>query len=162
MKLKKDRQEKAIAMRLAVQPKITDEEWKNIVAAANKTVEKDQEKMKKKEAKQNEKAKDDKLTGTAKEYINDEEKSNGVDNAYNEFRQDVRDLESSYLKINVVDNKLLSNKNATEKEMRDLADSLNEMREQMYSEYLAFLGKLREVTTPEEWEAIMKDLNKAL
>jgi hypothetical protein len=149
-------------MRLAVQPKITDEEWKNIVAAANKTVEKDQEKMKKKEAKQNEKARDDKLTGTAKEYINDEEKSNGVDNAYNGFRQDVQDLESSYLKINVVDNKLLSNKNATEKEMRELTDSLNEMREQMYSEYLVFLGKLREVTTPEEWEAIMKDLNKAI
>lgn len=162
MALKKDRQEKAIALRLEIQPRLTDEEWSNIVGAAKKTVTEDQAKMDKKAAKKEKQAVDGKLIDTAEKYITDEEKQNGVDDAYKTFRTDVQDLRVTYEDINVVDNELLSSKYVTEKQLREFVESLNSMRLEMYDDYLTFINKLREVTTEEEWTAIMKDLNKSI
>ena len=118
--------------------------------------------MDKKAAKKEKQAVDGKLIDTAEKYITDEEKQNGVDDAYKTFRTDVQDLRVTYEDINVVDNELLSSKYVKEIQLREFVESLNSMRLEMYDDYLTFINKLREVTTEEEWTAIMKDLNKSI
>ena len=48
MELRKEAQERTIALRILIQPKITDDEWKNIVTAATKETSKALEKRRRK------------------------------------------------------------------------------------------------------------------
>ena len=105
---------------------------------------------------------DHELIELAIEYISDEEKNKRVIEAYDEFKESAIDFKNTYDNINVVDHSLLVNKSATKIEMEKFADSLNSLRLEMYPSYLDFLYELNQITNDEEWEGIMKDLNKAI
>ena len=162
MELRKEVQERTIALRILIQPKITDDEWQNIVAAATKETSKALEKKKKKEIKRESKAVDQKLTKTANKYITEEEKNKGIMDAYEQLKIAVQELDNSYDNINVVGNELLIDKYASREDIQAVADSLNKLRIDMYENYLGFIDELKEFTNDEEWEAIMKDFNKAM
>jgi len=159
--LKKEHQAEAIEFRLSIQSLITDDEWQNIVSAGKIAISKADEKTKRKKSKKDKPA-DHELIELAIEYISDEEKNKRVIEAYDEFKESAIDFKNTYDNINVVDHSLLVNKSATKIEMEKFADSLNSLRLEMYPTYLDFLYKLNQITNDEEWEGIMKDLNKAI
>jgi arsenate reductase-like glutaredoxin family protein len=160
--LRDERQQTAMDFREKVQPKITDDEWKNIVAASEKATKKILEKEQKKEKKQGDKQVDDKLVETSEKYISDEERNQGVSAAYDKFKLAADDLIAAYEKVNAMGNDILVDKNASRSDMQDYADSLNEKRRKMYETFLEFFSELQRITTEEEWQAIMKDFNKAV
>ena len=99
---------------------------------------------------------------TADKYISEEEKNKGIKNAYEQLKNAVEELNNSYDNINVVGNDLLIDKYASREDMQAVADSLNKLRFDMYENFLGFMDELKEFTSDEEWEAIMKDFNKAM
>ena len=162
MDLRKKRQETAITFRLNVQPKISDDEWKNILDYSEKKTAKILEKQQKKEKKQGDKQIDDKLIETSKKYISDDERNKEVKKAYNAFKLSSEDLIKTYENMQALGDDIMTDKSASRSDMQDFADSLNDKRRKMYDSFLEFFGELQKISTEEEWQAIMKDFNKAV
>ena len=147
MELRKDRQANAINFRLTTLPKITDDEWQVIKIMAKET---------------DKKSESSDLQSTKKEpnYIADEEKHKVVMQSFDELLSSSLKLRATYDDFNAAQNKILVDKSASEEDMKTKVDSTNNVRVEMYKDFIGFLEKLKENTTDEEWEEIMKDFNK--
>jgi len=161
MELRKERQANAIDFRLLIQPKITDEEWQHIVNEAKDESSKLIEKANKKEDKKKD-SDSQQLSKREESYVKDKEKHEKIIESLDEFTNASLKLRASYDEFNAITNQLLVDKEASEEQMWEVVNSANELRQEMYNEFLGFLETLKNNTNKEEWADIMKDLNKEL
>jgi len=161
LELRKDRQANAIDFRLLVQRIITDDEWENIIADTKKEESKTLEKEKKKTDKKKG-SNDQQFLGKDDQYVSDEERQEEIMQSFQKFADASLELRASYHEFNAVSNQLLVDKEASEEEMWEVVNSSNDMRVEMYTEFLGFLENLKKNTNMDEWAIIMKDFNKEL
>ena len=148
--------------RIRMQQIITDDEWAEIMktsaAAATKVDEKEQKKAAKKKDKDPEEIQEEDV----KEMFPSVLETKKVLDALNNYQKASHEIEKEYDNINIISNKNLVNKNITKEEMQKLTVKLNNLRAEMYKEYVVLWMTLKEVTNDEEWASIIKKFNKEI
>lgn len=151
-----------IEQRIALQQKITDDEWGNIMKRASDETTKQTEKEQRKEMKKKDKNAFSDQEKAIVENVADQERRMILLEALGVYELVYDQIHESYENINVNESIFLADKDATEEEMLILAELLNEQRIILYEGYAVFLIVMQEATTDEEWKPIMKAFNKLL
>ena len=151
-----------IEYRINLQNNIYVEEWTQIMEFASSAETKEQEKMEKQARKNSDKDLMYKLRETANENIVNPTSKTEVLAAWEIFKKDYDATVETYDHINVEDSETLVNKNVAEEEMKGIIVKLDSIRAKMYVAHIGFLKVLKENTSNEEYQAIMKEFNKLL
>lgn len=69
-------------------------------------------------------------------------------------------IKREYDKFNIIDNPILKKHDATKSELQTELDLQNELRWQFYNAYIENHGKLVNFTTEEEWDKVIKSVNR--
>ena len=155
-------QEKFMHQRIFLQENIKQDEWDKIMNMASDVTAKSEEKDNKKKKKENDKDLFENLKTSINVQFVDEDKLVKSMMALNLFEQMYYEINDAYENININETDFLKDKNATKAQMIKLTGILNDKRAQMYKAYTDFVVVLKENTNDEEWEVLIKKLNKTL
>jgi hypothetical protein len=64
--------------------------------------------------------------------------------------------------LNVVDNELLRKQDASREELQGMLREMNALRDDVHSAFLDYHFKAIALTSAEEWDPIVKEINKAV
>ena len=159
---RKELQELFIDQRMMLQNNIMEEEWQKIMQRASEATVKLEEKEKKKENKQHTKDHFDRIENAINELFIEDKKLTENMQALRDFEKEYYNMDNAYDNINVNESDFLADKNARRADLHQLGESLNNERARMYQACTRFLMTLKENTDSEEWEFIIKKLNKSI
>jgi hypothetical protein len=159
---RRDFQQKVIDDRIYIVKKIEQEEWDLILELSRKSVEKNKEKAEKKETKGKTTGAFEKTKKVIDENITDDQRKNKVMAILNEFIESQKKSIQQLQTMNATDSKILSNKDASEDELQEVAENLNELREITFRDLANFHFLTKDNTTEAEWDQIMKSFNKEI
>lgn len=160
LKLRNERlklQERVLKYRVSIYGKINDKEWDSILAYSESIVDKKQKKDQKKK-----KSSDETYKNTRKviSEIDDSFKKKLLDDALTEMLSAINELANKIKSVNVKENDVLSNKDASLPELQNALNEMNELRGLGYKELVLFHSLVKENTNDVEWEDVMKAMKK--
>lgn len=154
----KQLQQKGLASRLEIQQLLTDAEGKQILKASEDR------------SKKSEKTREKKVTGLRKQFdklnsiinkqVQDATRQGQAMEIVDKFRNTLIDIKREYDKFNIIDNPILKKHDATKSELQTELDRQNELRWQFYNAYIETHDELVKVTTEEEWDKVIKSVNR--
>ncbi len=106
----------------------------------------------------------DKISELAVEIISDPEKQQSALAAVQNYQKSFEDILQEYGKWNYRNNEVLRDYQATEAQLQELVDKLNEKRLNLYTTFTELYIRLSDACTDEEWKAAakaLKDTSKA-
>ena len=151
-----------IKQRIALQVKITDDEWEAIMGKAAKETDKLAEKEHRKEMKKKDENAFRAQEKVIVDNVADQNRRMVLLEALGVFETLYGQIHDAYEDINVNDSEFLADKNASKENMLALAGLLNEQRAALYAGNTIFLMAMQKNATNEEWTPIMKAFNKLL
>lgn len=151
-----------IDYRINLQKAINDEEWAQIIELASSAEMKEQEKAEKQANKKKGKDLMDNLRQIMVEKIVDPDSERKIEAAWNILKEKYDVLVETYEHINVEDNEVLVNKNASVEEMEAIVVKLGSIRAQLYEAYVDFIIVSKDNMSDEEYTSIMKEVDKLL
>jgi len=157
-----DLQKAFIGQRIALQQKISDDEWEAIMKKASDQTTQLAEKEQRKEGKKKDENDFRVQEKAIVDNVADQERRMTLLEAFAVYEALYNQIHESYEDINVNESLFLANKDASEEEMIILAGLLNDQRVLLYAGYTVFLVAMHNNTTDEEWKPIMKAFNKLL
>ena len=163
--LLKDRitfQEKVIADRVNILNKIEADEWELILDNSKESIEKVDAKAQKKIDKGKTSEPFEKTRSEIAEVVTDNERKERINNALDTFINSQKKTIEKLQSMNTQDSDVVNNKNASEKDLKKLAEELNELRRLTFNELIAFHSSVKKFTTEAEWDKVMKVFNKEL
>lgn len=151
-----------IDKRLKLQMLITDDEWKQLIENAVLPSEKALRQIDKSEQKDDDQV--EKLIREIEETIikeiTDVEKRQHLLNSLEKFNITLKEFIDESQQMNLKDNKIARNKNASRKEIEGFYKLQNELRQKGTEEYFQLRNSARRNTNDEEWKAIYKTINR--
>ncbi len=162
-KLHKDRlafQDKIIDYRLSVFNKIADDEWNSIIEYSEASVTKKTTKEQKKKSK-NEVA----FEKTRKAIVNslsDMNKQKAVIEGLDDMIDAFEGLGVKIESINVKENKILIQKDASKEELKKVLDEMNDLRHLSFDQLITFRSLVKENSNDVGWDSIMKAFTKEM
>ena len=151
-----------INMRYNLQQKITADEWGKIMGMSWADVAKDEAKAKKKALKNKDKSIFRNVEKTINENVNEKEKLELILSALNTYEKKNNELVTAYEEMDVKAGTFLADQNASKEQMKQYCEGLNDLRKNYYNSYLNFYFDLRSNSSEDEWQTIIKELNKVL
>jgi arsenate reductase-like glutaredoxin family protein len=154
----KEFQQKGLECRLEIQQLLTESESMQIFKASEeswKKSEKTREKWVIRLRKQF-----DKLNSKINKQVQDQTRRDQTIEIVDEFRNNLIDIKCEYDKFNIIDNPILKKHDATKSELQTELDLQNELRCQFYNVYIENHSKLVNFTTEEEWDKVIKSVNR--
>lgn len=155
-------QKKYIGYRLKLQEGITDDEWTQIMAMSAGADQKQKDADAKQARKNADKDMLKKLRETTDENVTDPEARKAVTAAWDVFHKEYNDIGDAFDNLDVQNSEALANKYATQEDLAAVSVILNEIRAEALEAYIPMLVIVKENTTDEGYEAIMKEFNKHL
>ena len=158
---RKTMQEASVDGRLATLEKVNDDQWNAIVEFSQQEAQKAIEKAEKKAAK---KPQDgfEKVRSTVEKQIADEAKRTQALEAVDNFSEDFNGMQREFEALNSAESEMVTNKYATRDEIMILVGDMNEIRTNLFAEYLAFRQAINESTNQEEWDKVIKEIHKVI
>lgn len=151
-----------IYQRIALQQKITADEWEAIMKRASDETTKLAEKEERKEMKKKGKNAFRLQENAIVDNVADQDRRMILLEALGVYEALYDQIHESYENINVNESVFLADKDASEEEMLILAELLNEQRVDLFKGNTVFLTVMQNNTTEDEWTPIMKAFNKLL
>lgn len=148
--------------RLALQEKITDDEWAAIMKMASNTEAKEAEKARHKEMKKNDKNVFREQETAIVQNVADKDRRAILLKGLAVYEAVYDQMHESYESISVNQSQVLTDKNLTREKMLVLADELNELRLTLYKGFSVFVITTEKNSNDEEYKVIMKAFNKLL
>ena len=102
------------------------------------------------------------LQASINENISDTKKKSEVMAAIKKYETDFYNYQDSEENVNVIDAEILTNRQATKDELLAFGQTLNDLRRQLHEDFLAFYFTLKENTNEEEFNPIIKQMNKLI
>lgn len=155
-------QNSTIDVRLALQEKITDEEWDAIMKRSTDAQTKEAEKEQRKEIKKNDKNFFREQEAAIVENVADRDRREALLGGLAVYEIVYDQIHASYESLNVNESQNLVNKNLTREDMFILAEKLNEQRLILIEAYSVFLITTKKYSTEADYKPIMKAFNKLL
>ena len=155
-------QERVIGDRISILNKIESDEWELILINSKESIDKVNAKTQKKLDKGKISEPFEKTTAVIAKVITDKERKEKLDKALNTFIDSQEKTFEKLESMNTIDSGIISNKDASEKDLIKLAKELNELRKLAFNDLTSFHFSVKEFTTQAEWEQIMKAFNKEL
>ena len=151
-------QREVIRERLKVTPKITREEWDNIMSMSAETVAAQKEKADKK------KSKDifSDVINKINQSIEEKERASKAVSVVSDFKVKYNALVEKRKSMNALESEVLQKKDASFKELENMAKEGNVFRKEAFSAFLEFHFTLKDLTSETEWKKIMKEFNKLI
>jgi len=159
---RRELQDLFIDQRIKLQQKISQDEWDNIMKMSTDEAIKLEKKEQKKSSKQKSKVFFEKQKDAIVANISDDEKLLLVLHELDAYEKNAKEIQENYDDINTNESDLLADKNATKKELGELANGLNDLRQKMYDNYMQFFLVLKNNTSDDEYEKIIKEFNKVI
>ena len=159
---RKEFQKYVIAERVKIAEKIEPDEWTLMMAMSSESV----DKRRAKEEKKITKGKIGLPFAETRDVISEKVELEGhqanLREALDNFLAAETKIIDELAAMNVQDNKVLKNKNATSAELHKIAEKLNAMRMRGYNNLIDFHFTARDNASGEAWDALMKAFNKEL
>ena len=154
-------QHESIEARLSIVPKITEEEWGEIIDLSNAHVTKQKAKAEKKAEK---KPKDDfqKVRTTIEDSIQDPGTKSEITKMLESFIREYEALDERRRSLNTADNELLRKQDASREELQGMLSEKNTLRDDVHRAFLDYHFEAIALTSAEEWDPIVKALNKVV
>ncbi len=152
--------QKSVEIRLKVQELIKEEEWQKILDASEKGLLKEQ--------KNNEKAlqKLNKVIEKVKKKLADDlpnpDKQKQALAIADQLHDDINQQVRAFFKINYLENDTLRNLHATKTAIEAVTQDMKQIRKNIYDAFVEARFEMIEVTNEQEWDAIVKSINKLL
>jgi hypothetical protein len=102
----------------------------------------------------------DKLNSKINKQVQNQIRRDQTIEIVDEFRNNLIDIKREYDKFNIIDNPILRKLDATKSELQTEMDLQTELRWQFYNAYIENHGKLVNFTTEEEWDNVIKSVNR--
>lgn len=151
-------QQKGLASRLEIQQLLAESEGKQILKASEDNWKKSEKPREKRVIRLRKQF--DKLNSKINKQVQDETRQGQAIEIVDKFRNTLTDIKREYDKFNLIDNPILRKHNATKSELQTELDLQNELRWQFYNVYIETHNKLVKVTTEEEWDKVIKSVNR--
>ena len=148
--------------RVEIQPLITDEEWGKIMENSAEAQRKQDAKLEKEESKGKSKDIFSHLEAAINENIKEASKRSKVIDALKKYEVDYYNYLDTKENVNVVDAHVLTNRQASKEELLAFGKTLNDLRKGLHEDFLNFYFTLKKNTNEEDWEPIIKEMNKLL
>lgn len=140
--------------------KITDEEWKQIIALSVKDVQIEKDKLQSSIDKGKIKDPFAEMESAIIKNISDPVKQGKAWDALSRFKESFNEFSKKLAEKNVIDNPLLTDKYASTEDLLELAEFINVQRTNTYESMTEFHFELLELTEEKEWNSIIKVFNK--
>ncbi len=151
-------QQTGLASRLEIQHLLTEQEGKQIIKASVVSWKKRDKKREKLIIKLIQRF--EKLNSKIDKQIEDEKRQGQAIEIIDKFTNTLMDIKREYDRFNLVDNSILKKHDASKSELQTVLDKKNELRWQFYNAYIETHDKLVKVTTEEEWDQVIKSVNR--
>ena len=148
-----------VEVRLKTQSLINDDEWAQIMTSSSKAQFKQDEKIRKQEAKEKSTDVYRKLE-KAINTISNQETRGKILASLNDYRKSYDAFLDSYENLNVNESATIANRNATREDLIKFGKDINGLREEMIESYLKLFFSIRENATVDSYKSIIKELNK--
>jgi hypothetical protein len=153
-------QDKKIDSRLRLISLIEDDEWEQMMDFSLEN----EQKRKAKEQKKGDKGKaEDPFASFEKairKHISDPAHGDEVLKDLIEYKSDYLALKEKVAERNVIDTPILKRKNSTREDLKSIVKEVNKLRDAAFDEMVEFHFKLKDDTTEEEWEKVIKAFNR--
>ena len=159
---RKEFQKYVIDERLKITKKIEPDEWTLIMAMSNESVQKRKQKMEKKIRKGKIGLPFGKTRDVIAMEVEDETSRENLRNALDEFLAAETKIIDQLAAMNVEDNPVIENREATLAELNKIGEEMNILRMKGYENLTEFHFAARDNTTEDEWDVLMKAFNKEL
>ncbi len=151
-------QQKRLECRLEIQELLTESEGMLIIKATEESWKKSEKTREKKVTRLRKQF--DKIDSKINKKVQDETRRDQAIEIVDKYRNTLIDIKREYDKFNIIDNPILRKHHATKSELQTELDRQNEMRWQFYNAYIETHDKLVKVTTEEEWDKVIKSMNR--
>jgi hypothetical protein len=151
--------QRSLKKRLEIQYLIKEDEWKNILEASQKGLEKQEKDNQKAIEKLNNVI--EKIKKDIVKHVGESKKKKTLEIA-EQLQSDLNQNIAAFFEINYLKNDTLRNLNATIPELQAVIKDMNQIRKDVYYSIVDARSELIENTTEQEWEDIVKSINKLL
>lgn len=154
----KQLQQKGLASRLEIQQLLTESEGKQILKASEDGWKKSEKTREKGVIRLRKRI--DKMNSKINKQVQDETRQDQAIEIVDRFRNTLIDIKREYDKFNIIDNPILKKHETTKSELQTLLDQQNELRWQFCNAYIETHSQLVKVTAEEEWDKVIKSMNR--
>jgi uncharacterized protein YlxP (DUF503 family) len=162
IKERRDFQKIIIQSRIEICGKINPDEWESILELSRKSVAKEKDKQQKKIDKGKDSEPFKKTIASINKFITDRERKEKVLQSIKDFINSRDEMTRKLTGMNTIDNAIVTKKDVSEEELKQLAEDLNELREIGFESLVDFHMSAKEHTTKDEWDNIIKAFNKEI
>ncbi|MEP0133435.1 MAG: hypothetical protein ABJJ25_17145 [Eudoraea sp.] len=155
-------QETTLESRLALQEKITDDEWDAIMKKASSAETKEEEKAQRKKAKKDDKNAFREQETAIVQNVADQDRRANLLEGLAIYEATYNQIHESYESINVNESEALIDKNLSREKIIAIGEQLNEQRITLYKGFSVFIITAKANSTEEDYKAIMKAFNKLI
>ncbi len=146
-----------LVLRLAIQDQIEKLEWELLLADSKEIWGKNSKKRKKYINKLNKSF--EKVETRIRDNVSDEGRLQKALEIVETFRSELIRIQKVYDALNISENPVYQNKDASEEELQTIQNDIIDLRSEVYSSYIQTHMELVKVVSEDEWPAIIKSIN---